>query len=59
MAADPIVQYMTKTEMQKSIDKTRREMSKAAKDMDFLLAARLRDEMFAMEKMFEERFAKS
>ncbi|MFA4867668.1 MAG: excinuclease ABC subunit UvrB [Pedobacter sp.] len=59
MAADPIVQYMTKAEMQKSIDKTRREMSKAAKDMDFLLAARLRDEMFAMEKMFEERFAKS
>lgn len=59
MAADPIVQYMTKAEMQKSIDKTRKEMSKAAKDMDFLLAARLRDEMFAMEKMFEEKFAKS
>ncbi|SDJ35911.1 Excinuclease ABC subunit B [Pedobacter sp. ok626] len=59
MAADPIVQYMTKAEMQRSIDKTRKDMSKAAKDMDFLLAARLRDEMFAMEKMFEERFAKS
>ncbi|WP_316790754.1 excinuclease ABC subunit UvrB [Pedobacter frigoris] len=58
MAADPIVQYMTKPEMQKSIDKTRKEMAKAAKDMDFLLAARLRDEMFAMEKMFEERFGK-
>lgn len=58
MAADPIVQYMTKAEMQKSIDKTRKEMSKAAKDMDFLLAARLRDEMFAMEKLFEERFGK-
>ena len=58
MAADPIVQYMTKAEMQKSIDKTRKDMSKAAKEMDFLLAARLRDEMFAMEKMFEERFGK-
>lgn len=56
MAADPIVQYMTKAEMQKSIDKTRKEMGKAARDMDFLLAARLRDEMFAMEKLFEERF---
>ncbi|MHA4894071.1 excinuclease ABC subunit UvrB [Pedobacter sp. PWIIR3] len=56
MAADPIVQYMTKPEMQKSIDKTRKDMAKAAKDMDFLLAARLRDEMFAMEKVFEERF---
>lgn len=58
IAADPIVQYMTKPEMQKSIDKTRKDMAKAAKDMDFLLAARLRDEMFAMEKMFQERFGK-
>jgi excinuclease ABC subunit B len=58
MAADPIVQYMTKPEMQKSIDKTRKDMAKAAKDMDFLAAARLRDEMFAMEKIFEERFGK-
>ena len=58
IAADPIVQYMTKPEMQKSIDKTRKDMAKAAKDMDFLLAARLRDEMFAMEKLFEERFGK-
>ncbi|MGY4383128.1 excinuclease ABC subunit B [Pedobacter sp. UYP24] len=56
IAADPIVQYMTKAEMQKSIDKTRKDMAKAAKDMDFLLAARLRDEMFAMEKVFEDRF---
>jgi len=58
MAADPIVQYMNKGEMQKSIDKTKKEMAKAAKEMDFLLAARLRDEMFAMEKVFEERFSK-
>jgi excinuclease ABC subunit B len=58
IAADPIVQYMTKPEMQKSIDKTRKDMAKAAKDMDFLMAARLRDEMFAMEKVFEERFGK-
>lgn len=58
IAADPIVQYMTKAEMQKSIDKTRKEMAKAAKDMDFLLAARLRDEMFAMEKLMAEKFGK-
>lgn len=56
VAADPIVQYMTKPEMQKAIDKLRRDMQKAAKDMDFLLAARLRDEMFALEKIFNERF---
>lgn len=58
IAADPVVQYMSKAEMQKSIDKTRKEMAKAAKEMDFLMAARLRDEMFAMEKVFEERFGK-
>ena len=56
IAADPIVQYMTKPEMQKAIDKTQKDMQKAAKDMDFLMAARLRDEMFALEKVFDERF---
>lgn len=58
MAADPIVQYMTKPEMEKAIDKTRKDMQKAAKEMDFLMAARMRDEMFALEKIFEERFKK-
>ncbi|WP_199119101.1 excinuclease ABC subunit UvrB [Pedobacter sp. ASV28] len=58
IAADPVVQYMTKPEMQKAIDKSRKDMQKAAKDMDFLMAARLRDEMFALEKIFEERFGK-
>ncbi len=56
LAADPIVQYMTKPELQKSIDKTKKDMAIAAKDMDFLLAAKLRDEMFALEKVMEERF---
>lgn len=56
IAADPIVQYMSKAEMQKAIDKTRKEMQKAAKETDFLLAAKLRDEMFALEKLFEEKF---
>ena len=59
IAADPVVQYMTKPQMQKSIDQTRKDMAKAAKDMDFLMAARLRDEMFAMEKVFEERFGQA
>ncbi|RZJ64533.1 MAG: excinuclease ABC subunit B, partial [Flavobacterium sp.] len=58
IAADPVVQYMTKPEMQKAIDKTRKEMQKAAKEMDFLMAARMRDEMFALEKVFAERFEK-
>lgn len=56
LAADPIIQYMSKQELQKSIDKTRKEMTNAAKDTDFLLAAKLRDEMFALEKIMLERF---
>jgi excinuclease ABC subunit B len=56
LAADPIVQYMTKPELQKSIDKTKKDMVTAAKDMDFLLAAKLRDEMYALEKIMVERF---
>jgi len=56
LAADPIVQYMTKSELQKSIDKTKKDMAIAAKEMDFLLAAKLRDEMFALEKIILERF---
>ncbi len=56
LAADPIVQYMTKADLKKSIENTRKSMVAAAKDMDFLLAAKLRDEMFALEKMMEEKF---
>jgi excinuclease ABC subunit B len=56
LAADPIVQYMAKPDLKKAIENTKKEMVAAAKDMDFLLAAKLRDEMFALEKMMEERF---
>ncbi|MFD0750459.1 excinuclease ABC subunit UvrB [Mucilaginibacter calamicampi] len=56
LAADPIVQYMSKADLKKSIDNTKKDMLAAAKDMDFLRAAKLRDEMFALEKMMEEKF---
>ena len=58
LAADPIVQYMTKPELKKSLENTKKEMLTAAKEMNFLLAAKLRDEMFALEKMIEEKFEK-
>lgn len=54
-AADPVVQYMTKDELQKAINKTRKAMEVAAKAFDFAEAARLRDEMFALEKIFSEK----
>jgi len=56
VAADPVVQYMSRTQLQKAIDTARKDMEKAAKDMDFLQAAKLRDEMFALERTFKERF---
>jgi excinuclease ABC subunit B len=59
IAADPVVQYMSKPELQKAIDTTRKDMQKAAKEMDFLSAAKLRDEMYALEKMFTEKFGKA
>jgi len=57
MVADPVVQYMTKDQMQKAINETKKRMQKAAKELDFMEAARLRDEMYAMEKLFTEKFS--
>ena len=57
LAADPIVQYMTQQELQKSIEKTKKDMVLAAKEMDFLMAAKLRDEMYALQRIMEERFS--
>ncbi len=54
-AADPVVQYMSKEELQKAINKTRKAMDVAAKEFDFAEAARLRDEMFALEKLFSNK----
>ncbi|WP_134087641.1 excinuclease ABC subunit UvrB [Olivibacter sp. XZL3] len=56
VAADPVVQYMSKSQLQKAIDTARKDMERAAKDMDFLQAAKLRDEMFALEKTMKEKF---
>lgn len=54
-AADPVVQYMSKEELQKAITRTRKAMEVAAKAFDFGEAARLRDEMFALEKLFADK----
>lgn len=57
IAADPIVQYMSADQLQKSIDKTKAAMQKAAKKMDYMEAARLRDEWYALQSMYKEKFA--
>lgn len=50
MAADPVMQYATKDSLKKAIANTKAQMLKAAKEMDFMEAARLRDEMTALEE---------
>jgi excinuclease ABC subunit B len=50
IAADPVVRYMNPEQLDKTIVFTRKQMEKAAKDLDFIEAARLRDELQALEK---------
>lgn len=50
IAADPVIEYMTKDQLQQTIQKLKKDMEKAAKELDFIEAARLRDEMFLLEK---------
>jgi excinuclease ABC subunit B len=54
LAADPVVAYMTIEQLDKSITFTRKQMEKAAKELDFIEAARLRDELFALETRKKE-----
>lgn len=51
LAADPVVRYMTPEQVEKAIKHTRKEMERAAKELDFIEAARLRDELFALEQL--------
>jgi len=55
IAADPIVQYMSAEGLEKAIEKTNKQMKIAAKELDFIEAARLRDEMFALQNLLQER----
>ncbi|MFK7787427.1 MAG: excinuclease ABC subunit UvrB [Crocinitomicaceae bacterium] len=50
IAADPVIRYMSDQQMEQTIKYTRKKMETAAKDLDFIEAARLRDELFALEK---------
>ena len=58
IAADPVLQYMSEKELLKAVETAKKEMLKASKEMDFLLAAKLRDEMFALENLYNEKFTK-
>lgn len=55
IAADPVVQYMTKPALEKAIARTKKAMQEAAKKLEFLEAAQLRDEMFRLEEILKGR----
>ncbi|MEO8588142.1 MAG: helicase-related protein, partial [Flavobacteriales bacterium] len=55
LAADPVVQYMSADQLQRNVELLESQMRKAAKEMDYITAAQLRDELFAMRKLVQDR----
>ena len=55
LAADPVVQYMSVDQLLKNVSLLEEQMKKASKELDFIEAARLRDEMRAMEALARTR----
>lgn len=55
IAADPLMQYLDKDQIKHLIGQTRKKMEIAAKDLDFLEAARLRDELFELENKYGKK----
>jgi excinuclease ABC subunit B len=55
LAADPVVAYLSKEELVKMAERTRKAMEKAAKELEFMEAAKLRDELLAIQKMIEDK----
>lgn len=55
VAADPVVKYMNADELKKTIERARKSMEKAVKELDFVEAARLRDEMFEFQRLLNKK----
>jgi excinuclease ABC subunit B len=56
IAADPLIAYMNRTQLEKLIQTTEKKMKDAAKDLDFLSAAHYRDELTALKKQMKDAF---
>ncbi|MFZ8836933.1 MAG: UvrB/UvrC motif-containing protein, partial [Flavobacteriales bacterium] len=57
--SDPIWERMSVEELTKSVEHTKRLMERAAKDLDFMEAARLRDEYFGLKELLETKESKA
>jgi excinuclease ABC subunit B len=55
LAADPVAAYLTKDELTKMAERTRKAMEKAARELEFMEAAKLRDEYQAIQKLIESK----
>jgi len=55
VAADPVVQYMSRPALEKAIEKTRKAMHDAAKKLEFIEAAQYRDELMKLEELLKEK----
>jgi excinuclease ABC subunit B len=55
IAADPVVKYMDRGALEKAIEKTRKNMEKAASELDFIQAARLRDEISDLQVLLRNK----
>jgi excinuclease ABC subunit B len=55
LAADPVAAYLSKDELMKMADRTRKAMEKAARELEFMEAAKLRDEYQAIQKLIESK----
>ena len=53
VAAEEQESYQTIPQLEKAVNRVKKDMEKAARDLDFMEAARLRDEMFALKKKLE------
>jgi excinuclease ABC subunit B len=54
MAADPVIGYMNRDQLEKLAEETERKMKKAAKELDFISAAQYRDELFEIKKKMKQ-----
>lgn len=53
LAADPVMQYMSRPQLEKAIERTKKQMTEAAKKLDFLEAAQFRDEMIKLQELLD------
>jgi len=55
VAADPVIAYMSKEQLEKAILETKKNMERSAKELDFMQAAQFRDELFALQEKLKSK----